>query len=128
MGIDVLIMIATEDEEKALLNYEADWEKVDLDVGFSFFRRIEGNVSFALGRGVDYGSVSATQMGQLLIDKLKPKALAMAGFCAGHEGKVSLGDVIIPRLIYDYEAEKYIGENNRLPEISAFRKKKTDRA
>ncbi len=52
------------------------------------------------------GSTSAANIATRLVRELSPRCLAMCGICAGRRGKVSLGDVIVADLAFDYEAGK----------------------
>ena len=118
--VDVLILIATEEEEAAILKNDKWIEHVDEgDNGFTYFIR-EEEKRFALVRagGMREGEMSA--IGQRFIDVLKPEYIAMAGFCAGREGKVALGDVVVADTMYRYGEGK---ENDTvlLPEINAYR-------
>lgn len=117
--VDVLILIATEEEEAAILKND-DWEECveEGDNGFTYFVR-EETKRFALVRagGMREGEMSA--IGQRFIDVLHPKYIAMAGFCAGREGKVALGDVVVADTMYRYGEGK---ETNTglLPEINSY--------
>lgn len=116
--IDVLIIVATEDEEKAIVNNE-EWEKGVSDKGYIYYTRTEGKV-FALVRSIEMRETNVGVIAQHFIDFLKPIYIAMAGFCAGKKGDVVLGDVIIPSTVYRYGIGKQKGENELLPEIHAF--------
>ena len=119
MEIDVLIMIATLEEEEAILKNDY-WEKHETESKYVYFTKTENGVKFALTRGISMGETDASIMAQFFIGEFKPKAIAMAGFCAGAKGKVNLGDVVIPYKVYDYEGGKQTGENIVLPEINSF--------
>ena len=94
MNIDILMMVATEEEEKAITNYEY-FEERELNNGINFLIQNENGLNIALARGFEYGEVDAAIMTQTLYMTLKPKIIAMAGFCAGQRGKQTLGDVVI---------------------------------
>lgn len=69
-------------------------------------------------------SVSAPRMGMVataltaarIVDRFRPRMLAMVGICAGVRGKVNLGDVILADASWDYQSGKKIkdGNQNRL--------------
>ena len=119
-SVDVLILIATEEEEAAIRKNDKWIECVDEgDNGFTYYVR-EETKRFALVRagGMREGEMSA--IGQRFIDILHPTYIAMVGFCAGREGKVALGDVVVADIVYRYGEGK---ETNTglLPEINSYR-------
>ncbi len=65
-------------------------------------------------------SVSAPRMGMVataltaarVVDRFRPKMLAMVGICAGVRGKVNLGDVIMADASWDYQSGKRIKDGN----------------
>lgn len=120
MNIDVLMMVATEEEEKAITNYEY-FEERELDNGINFLIQNENGLNIALARGFEYGEVDAAIMTQTLYMKLKPKIIAMAGFCAGQRGKQTLGDVVIAEKVFNYDLGKQISENKIQPQISSYK-------
>lgn len=93
-GPDVLIMVATKDEETAITS-EKGWISRKTDDGCVYFEKKDG-LTFALARSSSMGPDKAAQSAQYYYSKINPKYLAMAGFCAGREKKVNLGDVIVP--------------------------------
>lgn len=119
MNIDVLVMVATEEEEKAIVNYE-HFEERELDNGINFLIQNENGLNIGLARGFEYGEVDAAIMTQMLYMKLKPKIIAMAGFCAGQRGKQRLGDVVIAEKVFNYDLGKQISENKIKPQISNY--------
>lgn len=118
--VDVLILIATSEEEKAILNNDTWTECAEDENGFSYFVKDEG-VKFALVRagGMREGEMSA--MGQRFIDILRPQYIAMAGFCAGRKGKVELGDVVVADTVYRYGEGKEIDDKKLLPEMNSYK-------
>ncbi len=119
-SVDVLILLATEEEEAAILKND-DWiERVEEgENGFTYFVR-EETKKFALVRagGMREGEMSA--IGQHFIDVLHPTYIAMAGFCAGNNDKVSLGDVVVADTMYRFGEGKET-DTVLLPEINAYR-------
>jgi nucleoside phosphorylase len=117
--IDVLIIIATQDEENALLSIN-EWKKVKLRDEIDYFHTVMHNLSIALVRGTNMGQTSASIIGQAAIYELSPKYIAMVGFCAGQQGKVQLGDIVVADKVYNYEGGKRTGEKETLPVIDSF--------
>jgi len=58
-----------------------------------------------LHMGMPYAAVTATKA----ILQWDPKLVAMTGICAGVEGKVGLGDLVIANQTFDYGSGKIIG-------------------
>lgn len=122
MTVDILILIATPEEEKAIVEND-EWEKehVEDEYGYTYYFHSEKDMRFALARGINKGSTDAAIAAQYFIKHLKPKALAMVGFAAGRMGKVTLGDVIVPYRVFVYDNGKQKGENLVLPEIEDYK-------
>lgn len=117
-NVDVLIIVATEDEENAILSIEK-WNRGTSDKGYTYYTRNEGK-SLALIRSIEARETSVSVIAQHFIDFLNPTYIAMAGFCAGNKNDVVLGDVIIPSTVYKYGVGEQKGEDEFLPEIRAF--------
>ena len=122
MTVDILILIATPEEEKAIVEND-EWEKENTqdEYGYTYYFHIENDTRFALARGINKGSIDAAIVAQYFIEYLKPKALAMVGFAAGRMGKVTLGDVIVPYRVFVYDNGKQVGKNKVLPEIEDYK-------
>ncbi len=124
--IDVLIMIATDEEEKAILNND-DWDKIKLNDNvvndksfFTYYVKKEGGVVFALARAISFRESNTTMIGQYFYDHLRPRYIAMTGFCAGREGSVHLGDVVVPDIVYKYGEGKRTDDSQFLPETNSY--------
>lgn len=119
--IDVLIITAIQEEYDAAIDAAsvaagaslgvASWEEKDAntrtpyvlgkyvtDRGFSF--------SVALARPTRMGGTATSPVVASLVERLKPRCLAMCGVCAGNPGDVALGDVIIAEMVYPYDEGK----------------------
>lgn len=57
------------------------------------------------------GMVSAASLTARAIVNFKPKLVAMTGICAGQKKKAKLGDLIIVKQTFDYEAGKKVEED-----------------
>lgn len=119
-AVDILVMVATLEEEEAITR-NTEWECRKTSKGYEYFVRKEGELRFALARSIDMGRESTALAAQFYINELKPRFLAMAGFCAGKRGDVQLGDVVVPAKVYQYGTGKQVSETEILPEINAFR-------
>lgn len=118
--VDVLIIVATIDEEQAITQ-NTEWESRETTKGYEYFVRKEGPLLIALARSIEMGRESAAIVAQFFVEELNPRFLAMAGFCAGKRGSVQLGDVIVPFKVYRYGDGKQISATETLPEINSFR-------
>jgi nucleoside phosphorylase len=120
-NVDVLIIIATKDEEDAILSLPlCKWQKCTLKNRFDYFKAFKRGLHIALVRGEDMGETNASIIGQAAISELEPSYIAMVGFCAGQSGEVQLGDIIVPKKVYQYGEGKQLGKSKFLPEIHAF--------
>lgn len=116
---DVMIMIAAPDEERAITG-RGEWERKRIASGQEYFMTVEKGIIFALVRGYREGESDAAIMAQKFVEALNPRVIAMAGFCAGKEGDVHLGDVIVADKVYNYDLGKQVSANEVLPEISNY--------
>lgn len=119
MNADVLVMIATLEEEKAIIE-NGIWKKQSLNNGFEYYIYEENMVRFALVRGSSMGETDAVLMAQEYLSEFEVKAIAMAGFCAGARGKVKLGDIVVPDVVYGYERGKMTSKDECLKSLSVF--------
>lgn len=116
--IDVLLIVATNDEEKAIIK-NSEWKTEKTNEGYEYYTRNEV-MSFALVRSIRMGTASTANSLQYYVDYLKPRFIAMVGFSAGKKGSVNLGDVIVPYKIYEYGIGKQLSEKDFLPELNSF--------
>lgn len=58
------------------------------------------------------GMVESALCSSKLIEYLKPRCIAMAGICAGVQGKVDLGDILFADPVWDYQAGKLCVDDN----------------
>lgn len=116
--VDVLIMVATQDEQKAILS-EGGWESAKTYDRYEYFVKTEG-LKFALARAGGMGPDRAAQAAQFYHDRIKSKYMAMAGFCAGRKGKVELGDVIVPYKMIKYGEGAQTGELSLEKDLDVF--------
>jgi len=64
-------------------------------------------VSVVVGCDDKMGMPAASSLSMKMIYSFRPKYLVMLGICAGIEGKVNLGDILIADLVWDYGSGKY---------------------
>lgn len=117
--VDVLMMVATEEEEKAITKYE-DFSQYQLKDGTIVLWKEIDNIKLVLARGYDYGEVSSVIMAERLYVEFKPKIIVMAGFCAGQKGKQLLGDVVIAEKVFNYDLGKQVAQNVVQPQICSY--------
>lgn len=115
--IDVLIMVATSEEEEAILRNGDGWIFKQSSQGYGYYLHKEG-LQFALARTTGMGKDNAATGASFFINELNPKYISMAGFCAGKKGKVNLGDVFVPNKVFDYDCNgKQLSEVDFLPDL-----------
>src|SRR5689334_17871820 len=63
------------------------------------YRLADGtHLSVAVARATRMGSLATAPIAASLVERLRPRCLAMCGICAGNPADVGLGDVIIADL------------------------------
>lgn len=69
------------------------------------------------------GKVNAAAVTQLTIDREKPDVIINFGFTGGFKGKVSIGDIVIPHQViqYDNDQRKLGGKLGQVPNINKVR-------
>jgi nucleoside phosphorylase len=77
-------------------------------------------MSVALARPTRMGSTATSSLASSLVERLKPRCLAMCGVCAGNPADVALGDVIVAELAYAYDEGKrtekgFQGDHRQIP-------------
>lgn len=72
------------------------------------FNRNNGDkISVVVGCDDKMGMPAASSLSMKMIYNFRPKYLVMLGICAGIEGKVKLGDILVADLVWDYGSGKY---------------------
>lgn len=117
--VDILIVIATQEEEEAIISNDV-WKRCE-NLKYAYFVHREKGITFALARGIDKGGENAGISATFFVENLKPRAITMVGFAAGREGEVSLGDIVIGKRIFNYDVGKKIGKDDVLHEIDAYK-------
>lgn len=119
--IDVLLIVATSEEEQAIIQNDPNWKFHRRDDGYGYYLQKKEEVLFALVRPPRMRKTAAAMTLMEYIHELNPRFLAMVGFCAGKKGSVNLGDVVVAEKVYNYDNGKETDNGNFLPEIECFR-------
>lgn len=109
---DVLIITALKEEFDEACRVEegsiGQWETQEVrgfPVAYRTFRGMcGGHLRIAMSWSALMRSIAVAAMAERLMGETKPRCLAMSGVCAGRRGAVQRGDVIIAKLLYNYEA------------------------
>jgi nucleoside phosphorylase len=132
---DVLVITALKEEYEAArdagLRGFADnpgiaaWEDRDRETAApyiigNYFVASGACMSVALARPTRMGGTAAGTLASILVERLKPRCLAMCGVCAGDPAVVTLGDVIVAELAYTYDEGKrteegFESDNRQIP-------------
>jgi nucleoside phosphorylase/CheY-like chemotaxis protein len=112
--VDVFVIAALREVElKALLDLPFEWsEPIPLDDS-SFYRKAKLNIlgkdySLCIGSPPEMGLVSTTMYSQKVIEKLRPRYIAMNGICAGIEDRCNIGDVLLASPTWEWQSGKYL--------------------
>ncbi len=84
-----------------------------------------GELSIAIARPTRMGANSTTPVVSTLLERLKPRCLAMSGVCAGNPGEVALGDVIFAETTYTYDegkrnVDEFQGDHRQNPMVNSW--------
>jgi nucleoside phosphorylase/CheY-like chemotaxis protein len=111
-GTDVCIMTALQSPEfDAILRCPFSWsDPLPLD-SMTYVRsgQLESDgrrLSVVAAHCSHMGSTESALLAYKLIAKYRPRIVLMAGICAGHEGKVSYGDIIVGNPVWDWTSSK----------------------
>jgi nucleoside phosphorylase len=133
--VDVLIIAALKIEYDAVLNVGlagqlgnpgvSSWQDQGRETTVPF---VQGDYALANGDRLALAVARPTRMGgtaiapvvSSLVERLKPKCLAMCGVCAGNPTVVALGDVVIAEMAYVYDEgmrmrDEFIGDHRQIP-------------
>jgi nucleoside phosphorylase len=104
-SVDVIIVTALDEERHWIQKvFAAEWRAASVDqMAFYFanFLAEDRQISLAVTTQIQMGMPHAAIHTTRAITALNPKFVAMSGICAGVEGKVKLGDVLIAANIFD---------------------------
>lgn len=110
-GTDVVIIVALQDELDQLLAAVPGGWSSDEETGYPLFRadlarQDGGTLRVAAARQTSMGISQAASTAARIVERLKPRCLAMCGICAGWRNKTSLGDVIVADRVFQYDIGK----------------------
>ncbi|MCW5649789.1 MAG: hypothetical protein KIS62_08595 [Ramlibacter sp.] len=108
---DIAIVVALHDPElhQVLDAFSPSWTKEGREgviYNVAHIRLDQSDVTVVAAAQNTMGMVPATILTTKTIRAWQPKLLVMAGICAGVQEKVSLGDVIVARQVFDYGSGK----------------------
>jgi nucleoside phosphorylase len=110
-------MSATPDEPLNLV--ERDAEDPARYFEFDYVPRQGSPIKLAVSYPDRMSSLPANSLTSALIERLKPRCIAMCGVCAGNPGDVALGDVIFAEITYQYDegkrAETFLPDHRQSP-------------
>lgn len=138
--IDVLLVTALKEEHDAARDVAlagarngsgvATWEERDSATPAPYLIGMYAdttgnNFSVALARPTRMGATATAPIVASLVERLKPRCLAMCGDCAGNPGDVALGDVVIAEMVYTYDEGKskqdaFEGDHRQIPMSDAW--------
>jgi nucleoside phosphorylase len=117
--VDVVIMTAIRLEFDAVLKVDAGavsgstWEPgfspSGLPVAYRSFAAASGRpLRVAVAVSADMGGTAVTNALLPLVERFRPRCVAMCGVCAGRRGKVRLGDVVAADRLYYHDTGKQL--------------------
>ncbi|GAA5035700.1 phosphorylase family protein [Streptomyces siamensis] len=134
-AVDALIITALKEEYEAarsagLAGYAghpgvATWEEREPDSLTPFlvgtYVLADGSrMTLALARPTRMGATATAPVVSTLVERLRPRCLAMCGVCAGNPADAALGDVVVAELAYAYDEGKrtqdgFEGDHRQIP-------------
>jgi nucleoside phosphorylase len=113
--IDICIVTAlAEPEQSALLATDISWntdpEYIDSNTLIrrgSLKEKGGSSLTIVAGCSLRMGNVEAALLSAKLINRFRPRLLAMAGICAGLEEKTNFGDPILGTPVWDWTSSKW---------------------
>ncbi|MFH1340569.1 MAG: hypothetical protein ABIL01_05040 [Pseudomonadota bacterium] len=126
---DALIVTALQDEfDAALSALRNAGAQLDLDnaessspyQSYFLFASRGDPLRIALARPTRMGAIATSTIASSLVERLRPRCIAMCGVCAGNPSDVALGDVIVAELSYFYDEGKrkkegFEGDHRQIP-------------
>ncbi|WP_128428471.1 TIR domain-containing protein [Streptomyces cyaneus] len=78
------------------------------------------HMTVGLARPTRMGSAATAPVVSSLVERLRPRCLAMCGVCAGNPAEVALGDVVVAELAYAYDEGRrtpdgFEGDHRQIP-------------
>lgn len=115
---DAVIVAALDEEAKPILeDSRFTWNRVtlfgveDITIRTSSIQCEKGNKKIALVTLPRMGLVSSSITTSRIVNALKPRCVVMPGICAGVEGEVNYGDIIIANPSWEWQTGKWKGDD-----------------
>jgi nucleoside phosphorylase len=105
-SVDVLVLVAMEEELDAFLNHIKKTKKIGIGNIFGYMCSIDGIKGNIVVVEVGKGNYSSTSQSRMLIVKLHPQYIILTGIIAGINDKCKLGDILVSEQIVAYEPGK----------------------
>jgi nucleoside phosphorylase/CheY-like chemotaxis protein len=108
---DICIVTAVDAEFKAVFSWPIEWTRFTLVNDPSIYYRSviikDGKTtSVVLSKALRMGMVASAVLVSKMIMHFNPNYIFMVGICAGLEGKLSLGDIVVADPAWGYESGK----------------------
>lgn len=109
--VDAVLVFALKDPEQNMFFKACDSSSVDDIKNGHVFQIVEikgekRNIRIALAVQREMGMVSAAIISTISLMNYQPEIIVMGGICAGIEGKVNIGDIIVADPTFNHEAGK----------------------
>ncbi|HAS8589750.1 TPA: response regulator [Vibrio vulnificus] len=115
---DVLIVVALDEEAKPILSDERfNWSRQnilgleDVNIRLSYLPINKDKKKVALVILPRMGLVSSAITTSRVVNEIRPRYVLMPGICAGVEGEVKLGDIIVANPSWEWQTGKLKGDS-----------------
>lgn len=121
MEFDAFHQMASHNGKRGVRDWTVHDEQTSSPYEVGTYQCADGRIiTIALARPTRIGTTSTLPITSALLERLKPRSLAMSGVCAGNPGSLSLGDVIISEIAYPYDEGKrttqgFEGDHRQIP-------------
>ena len=139
-GVDVLIVSALKEEYEAARDSvpaenvggggKTAWKERDRTTSTPYLvtKLVDADgtdMTVALARPTRMGGPTTSSIASTLVERLKPRCIAMSGVCAGNPSDLALGDVIIAEMVYAYDEGKrtrdgFEGDHRQIPMLDSW--------
>jgi nucleoside phosphorylase/CheY-like chemotaxis protein len=119
--LDLVIVCALNDPElRALISLESEFEAIDDPDGCMIGYRVKldtprGTKKILAACALEMGMAATAALSAKLIERYRPRYIAMCGIAGGVKGEVQLGDIIVADVVWDYSSGKLSTDINGAP-------------
>lgn len=118
-NVDMVIVCALNDPEmRALISDENDWVPVKsaldcISLYETTLPTTRGSRRIVAACALEMGMAASAALAGMLIERYKPRFIAMCGIAGGVKGEVEIGDIVVANVVWDYSSGKLQSESRK---------------